>query len=92
MELKLIFVLYSIDHCTGDDVSISSSSSTGCGCCPLPKCDVKPFSCSLNANCECLLMTVHGGGMCASTVRSCSALTPCQSDNQTCSAPNTMCP
>ena len=32
-----------------------------------------------------------GGGMCADTVVSCQALTPCANDNVTCSAPNTIC-
>ncbi|CAF3923779.1 unnamed protein product, partial [Rotaria sp. Silwood1] len=47
--------------------------------------------CSSNGDCECLLMAMTGGGMCADTIISCSNLTRCQSDNVTCLAPNTVC-
>ncbi|CAF2686645.1 unnamed protein product [Rotaria sp. Silwood2] len=96
MQLKLVSVsilfLYSSWYVIGlNAYTSSSSSSSGCGCCPLPKCDVKPFSCSSNIDCECLQMTVTGGGMCANVVISCSALTQCETDNKTCSVPNTIC-
>lgn len=36
-------------------------------------------------------MTMTGRGLCANTVISCSSLVACQSDNMTCSEPNTVC-
>jgi len=37
------------------------------------------------------MMTMSGAGLCANTLVSCSTLTRCNSDNQTCSVPNTIC-
>jgi hypothetical protein len=72
-------------------INTDSSSSPTCGCCPSPRCATQRVLCSSNIDCECLLMTVTGGGICANAVISCSTLTRCASDNQTCSLPNTVC-
>ncbi|CAF1559122.1 unnamed protein product, partial [Didymodactylos carnosus] len=52
--------------------------------------DCKRVGCSINTDCECLSLT-NGGGMCADALVQCSILTPCENDNQTCRAPNTIC-
>ncbi|CAF4915821.1 unnamed protein product, partial [Rotaria sp. Silwood1] len=72
---------------TGQDTIDTPPPS--CGCCPSPYCQAKQIPCSTNFDCECLLMTTTGGGMCADTVMSCKDLVPCENDNQTCSVPNT---
>ncbi|CAF2046991.1 unnamed protein product [Rotaria magnacalcarata] len=65
--------------------------SSGCGCCPDPLCPTASPPCSSNVDCACLFMTMTSGGMCANTVVSCNNLTRCNSDNVTCSVPNTVC-
>ncbi|CAM4947980.1 unnamed protein product [Rotaria socialis] len=62
-----------------------------CGCCPSPYCQTKLQPCSINIDCECLLMAITGGGMCADTVVSCQDLAPCGNGNMTCLVPNTIC-
>ncbi|CAF3648800.1 unnamed protein product [Rotaria sp. Silwood1] len=74
---------------TGQDTIDTPPPS--CGCCPSSYCQAKQAPCSTNFDCECLLMTTTGGGMCADTVMSCKDLVPCENDNQTCSVPNTVC-
>jgi len=54
-------------------------------------CATKVIPCSSNDDCECLLMTMTGGGMCADTIISCANLGRCQNDNVTCLEPNTVC-
>ncbi|CAF3648608.1 unnamed protein product [Rotaria sp. Silwood1] len=51
---------------------IVNTQATSCGCCPSPYCQMKAKPCSLNLDCECLLMTMTGRGMCADTVVSCT--------------------
>ncbi|UJR19800.1 hypothetical protein I4U23_022933 [Adineta vaga] len=65
--------------------------SNGCGCCPTAYCRLKSTSCSTNGDCECLWMSMTGGGMCADTLVSCNNLIRCENDNMTCSAANTVC-
>ncbi|CAF2616003.1 unnamed protein product [Rotaria sp. Silwood2] len=67
------------------------SSLASCGCCPSPGCSAKAMPCSSNGDCECLLMTMTGSGMCADTIISCSNLTRCERDNETCLTLNTVC-
>ncbi|CAF4042636.1 unnamed protein product, partial [Rotaria sordida] len=68
-----------------------NSQLSSCGCCPAPYCQAKATPCSTNSDCECLMMAMTGGGMCTNTVISCKDLVPCENDNKTCSAPNTVC-
>ncbi|CAF4011316.1 unnamed protein product, partial [Rotaria magnacalcarata] len=70
---------------------ITDTQSTTCGCCPSPYCQIKPEPCSTNIDCQCLLIAITGGGMCADAVVSCKDLVPCGSDKQSCSVPNTIC-
>ncbi|CAF3982270.1 unnamed protein product, partial [Rotaria sp. Silwood1] len=74
---------------TGQDVN--STQPRTCGCCPSPYCEAKDVPCSTNSDCECLWMTMTGGGMCADTVVSCKDLLPCENDNKTYSVLNTVC-
>ncbi|CAF4550661.1 unnamed protein product [Rotaria socialis] len=73
----------------GQDAIISTASS--CGSCSSQECRANPVPYSANVDCECLLMTMTAGGMCADTIVSCNDLTPCQNDNVTCLVSNTVC-
>ncbi|CAF3047245.1 unnamed protein product [Rotaria socialis] len=90
--MQRYFILISIIlSCVSTITDISSSSTPTCGYCPSSYCPVKSQPCSSNSDCECLLMAMTGGGMCADTVISCQSLSPCGNDNQTCSSPDTVC-
>ena len=78
-----------MNYIIGQDTINSQLSS--CGCCPAPYYQAKATPCSTNSACECLMMAMTGGGMCTDTVISCKNLVPCENDNKTCSAPNTVC-
>ncbi|CAM4959255.1 unnamed protein product [Rotaria socialis] len=89
--MQRYFILISIIlSCVSTITDISSSSTPTCGYCPSSYCPVKSQPCSSNSDCECLLMAMTGGGMCADTVISCQSLSPCGNDNQTCSSPDTL--
>ncbi|CAF4104753.1 unnamed protein product [Rotaria sordida] len=77
--------------CIVSGQSTIDSAPPTCGCCPSVECRAKSVPCSTNGDCDCLFMTMTGGGMCADTVVSCRDLVPCESDNKTCSVPNTIC-
>jgi hypothetical protein len=77
----------SVEH-AGLEVLFPGQDSA-CGCCPASYCQRQP--CSTNADCECLWMTMTGGGMCADVLLSCNDLVRCANDNKTCSTPNTVC-
>ncbi|CAF3864229.1 unnamed protein product [Rotaria magnacalcarata] len=47
----------------GQNTIISTASS--CECRPSQQCRANPVPCSVNVDCECLLMTMTVGGMCA---------------------------
>ncbi|CAM4798706.1 unnamed protein product [Rotaria magnacalcarata] len=85
----MLAAVYVFHIVTGQD-TIAPEFPT-CGCCPSSYCRAKLQPCSINIDCECLLMTITGGGMCADTVISCQDLAPCENDNMTCLAPNTIC-
>ncbi|CAF1290821.1 unnamed protein product [Adineta ricciae] len=91
MNPKLLLTVFVSISLLLTGINAEAASTFGCGCCPSAKCSAEPVYCSSNVDCECLWMTVTGGGMCASTAISCSSLTRCENDNQTCSVPNTVC-
>ncbi|CAF1627354.1 unnamed protein product [Rotaria magnacalcarata] len=51
----------------GQNTIISTASS--CECRPSQQCRANPVPCSVNVDCECLLMTMTVGGMCAQYFR-----------------------
>ncbi|CAF1347504.1 unnamed protein product [Rotaria sordida] len=87
--IPVVIALYMLCLITGQ--GIVDAQAIGCGCCPSPRCQTKPNPCSSNSDCECLWMTMTGGGICADTVISCKDLLPCGNDNKTCSVPNSVC-
>ncbi|CAM4961663.1 unnamed protein product [Rotaria socialis] len=59
--------------------------------CQPSTCNTSVAPCSTNSDCECLALTLGSGGICAVALLSCSSLTPCSSDNVTCTVPCTVC-
>ncbi|CAF3462835.1 unnamed protein product, partial [Rotaria socialis] len=70
-------------------VSVSGQIPASSQCQP-STCGAPVASCSTNSDCECLALSSGGGGVCAALL-SCSSLTPCLSDNLTCTVPYTVC-
>ncbi|CAF4579179.1 unnamed protein product [Rotaria magnacalcarata] len=81
-------ILYVICIIIGQN--ILNAQTPKCGCCPTPHCQANPVPCSTNFDCECLLMTMTEGGLCADTVIPCNDLAPCENDNKTCLTANTI--
>ncbi|CAF1625377.1 unnamed protein product [Rotaria magnacalcarata] len=59
--------------------------------CEPPTCSTRAASCSTNPGCDCLALSLGLDGVCAAALPSCSYLTPCSSDNVTCTVSCTVC-
>ncbi|CAM4922448.1 unnamed protein product [Rotaria socialis] len=71
-------------------VSVSGDPPANSQCQP-STCGARAAPCSTNVDCECLALTSSSSGVCAASLLPCSSLTPCASDNVTCTVPCTVC-